>query len=441
MNWKNWAGNQQCSPEKIFYPTSVDDIKHIFLTARLNHKTVGIYGSSHSWSELVCADYLISTSKLKNILHIDSARQTVRTQAGISAYELNRQLARAGLSLPNQAYTQAQTIAGAIATATHGTGHTGTFSDFVHSIELITADGTLRILTPQENPQEFNASCVNVGCLGFVYAVTLRCVPSFNVRHSRILTDWLTVKKDFKQLYETHDFFMFFVNPYTNKAITYTYDKTKEPRCKVRAFLLKFMQKGFLNKSLGSLWVKVLDYKPSWTPAAIDFLYRASQTQKIIGRSFDTLTGIPTSHDSPIYFEQEIGVSIDLLPQAVDDILEHIKAFQNKNLFIFPTGILIRFAQAARQGLISPTAGRESAYISVTTSHYHEEFFTELETSLVNKYHGRPHWGKINFLDYQTAHALYQEQLDEFIFLREKLDPDGMFLNPYKTKVFTKPPK
>jgi len=127
---------------------------------------------------------LISLKKLNHILSIDLATMQVRVEAGITIKDLNKQLESYGLSLANQSATAEITLGGALSTASHGTGHTGTFSSFVIEIELMTADGIVHKVSPNSDSHIFNAASVSLGAIGIIYAVTLKCEPLFFVTES-----------------------------------------------------------------------------------------------------------------------------------------------------------------------------------------------------------------------------------------------------------------
>ena len=95
---------------------------------------------------------------------------------------LNPLLWARGWALPNLGDIDAQTVAGAIATGTHGTGarHRG-LADQVRALELVTADGAVRTCSPSENAEVFAAARVGLGALGVLVSVTLQTVPAFRL--------------------------------------------------------------------------------------------------------------------------------------------------------------------------------------------------------------------------------------------------------------------
>ena len=124
--------------------------------------------------------HLVSLDAMKQVLHTDGHDVTV--QAGIRLFDLNDELAKRGLALPNLGDIAYQSIAGATATATHGTGagH-GNIATRIVGIELVTGDGTIRRADEANDPELLRVARVGVGALGILTEVTIRCVPAFNL--------------------------------------------------------------------------------------------------------------------------------------------------------------------------------------------------------------------------------------------------------------------
>lgn len=130
--WTNWAGIHTCNPAQIYFPQTLDDLRgYVMNSALMNHK-IRVVGAGYSYNDIACTNGLMLNLKnLNNILYVDLEKQQVRVESGITIKELNKQLFLHGLALANQAATDEITLGGALATAAHGTGHTGTFSSFV----------------------------------------------------------------------------------------------------------------------------------------------------------------------------------------------------------------------------------------------------------------------------------------------------------------------
>lgn len=431
---QNWAGNQTCQPRKIFYPKNKEELISVIQEASKNKYRIHAYGSFHSWSDIVCADYLINTDGLNKILSIDKEKMLVHVEGGIKLEDLNKRLARENLALENVPDMTAQSIAGLTATGTHGTGHTGTLADFIEKVELVADNGTVHTFSKQEKPELFAAARMSLGALGVVYALTLRCVPLFKVKHTREITDWPTLSKQYKDLYAKNDYFQFFWNPYTDKAITYIFNKTNDELTTVANTYLRYKQKLFVGYWIGEIWVTLLRWFPHLTPSFIDFFFSAAQIRDYVDYGYNILAKSHGPRDEVIYYEEEIGIPIETLPEALKDVKELMLKYQKEGFYVFMWGVLVRFVKAEQNMYLSPAAQRDTVYISITNPTVNSNFYKEFYERML-KYNGRPHWGKINFLDTEDARKLYGDNFDKFVKARKELDPQDIFSNPFVERV------
>ncbi|MGH2800711.1 MAG: FAD-binding protein, partial [Thermoleophilaceae bacterium] len=231
-NWKNWAGDQRCAPERIERPASEDELARLVADAR----RVKVAGAGHSFTDIACTDgLLVDLSRMNRVLSVEGNEVTV--EAGITIRELAPALAERGLALESQGDVDAQTIAGAISTATHGTG--GRFANIssqVTGVRLITASGE-RI--DMREHDDLLAARVSLGALGAISAVTLRCVPAFTIHRidEPLPLDGVLARLD--EHVDSNDHFELFVFPYTRTALTLTSRRTdREPRPPGRARVL-----------------------------------------------------------------------------------------------------------------------------------------------------------------------------------------------------------
>ena len=136
--WKNHTGNQSVEPLRIYRPASLDELREVVEAAERDRVTVRAVGSGHSWSDVaLTTGYLVRTDRLTRPLEVDGLRRDydgpplVRVEAGMRIRELNRLLADRGLALSQMGGYDAQTVAGVLATSTHGSGITlGPICDF-----------------------------------------------------------------------------------------------------------------------------------------------------------------------------------------------------------------------------------------------------------------------------------------------------------------------
>ena len=122
-SWRNWAGNQHCSPTAIERPLTEAHLQDIVKKAALSGHKIRAVGSGHSFTAIACTDeILVSLEHLNMVRHIDTANNVITVQAGIELGHLNNRLAKAGLAMTNLGDIVYQSLAGAVSTGTHGTG-------------------------------------------------------------------------------------------------------------------------------------------------------------------------------------------------------------------------------------------------------------------------------------------------------------------------------
>ncbi len=176
----NWAGNLRYSAARTHYPRTLDELREIVARA----DNVKALGTRHSFNEIAdCAQDQISLSNLDHVVGIDRDRRTVTVEAGVKYGQVGEYLHRAGYALRNMASLPHISVAGACATATHGSGiGNGNLSTAVAAMEIVTADGETIEFSREHHAERFDGMVVALGGLGIVTKLTLEIVPSFMVR-------------------------------------------------------------------------------------------------------------------------------------------------------------------------------------------------------------------------------------------------------------------
>lgn len=178
MTGTNWAGNLTYRASALHQPTSLDELREVVSTASL----VRGLGSRHSFNPIAdTAGVQVSVAAMPAVVEVDPTARTVTVSAGLRYGELVEELDRTGWALHNLASLPHISVAGAIATGTHGSGdHNGSLASSVAGLELVTADGA--VLTVRRGDPDFDGMVVSLGRLGIVTRVVLDIVPTFQVR-------------------------------------------------------------------------------------------------------------------------------------------------------------------------------------------------------------------------------------------------------------------
>jgi alditol oxidase len=198
----NWAGNITFSTESLDAPRSIEELQSLVAES----PRLRALGTAHSFNRIAdTTGRLVSVAALPPRLDIDAERSTVTVSAGVRYGEVATLLHEAGYAIPNLGSLPHISVAGAVATGTHGSGKTvGNLATAVAALEMVTADGTLVRLDRDEDRDRFCGSVVSLGALGVVTAVTLDIGPTFEVRQW-VYDDmpWAAVEDDIEEIFDS----------------------------------------------------------------------------------------------------------------------------------------------------------------------------------------------------------------------------------------------
>ncbi|MFC0182424.1 FAD-binding protein [Pseudarcicella hirudinis] len=177
---KNWAGNLTYSTANVDYPTSVEEVQALVK----KYNKLKVLGTRHCFNTIADSeDNLVSLKELNKVVSLNAEARTVTVEGGIRYGDLAEFLEAKGFALHNLASLPHISVAGACATATHGSGvNNGNLAAAVSGFELVTAAGEIKTLSRDKDGEEFLAGVVGLGALGVVTKVTLDIQPTFQVR-------------------------------------------------------------------------------------------------------------------------------------------------------------------------------------------------------------------------------------------------------------------
>ncbi len=428
VGWRNWSNTYAVTPARIEYPASPDEVVEAVCRAAADEFSIKAVGSGHSFTDIaVTRGVMLNLGKLAGISYADRHTGLVTVGAGTVLAELNVALWQLGLSLPGLGDIDAQTVAGAIATGTHGSGRRiGGLASQVRGLQLVTADGKLLECSAQHHAELFAAARVGLGALGIVTAVTLQCEPAFVLRATQSPGDYDDLFEVIENL-ERHDYFEFYWFPHTRRVLTKVQsrlpgDTPLEPLGRLRGWrddqLLGTTVFGALNRVSSS--------RPGLTRRANRIAARTFTERQYTDRAYRVFY----SDRRVIYRAMEYAVPLTDLAHVLDEIdswLEH-----SGEQVSFPVQVRL---SAADNIPLSPSFGRESCHIAVRQYHLrpHETYFSAVE-AIAREVGGRPHWGKLHYRtaeDLAPAYPLFSE----FLEVRDRYDPDRRFGNDYLRRV------
>jgi L-gulono-1,4-lactone dehydrogenase len=388
---------------------------------------VRMAGAGHSFSDIALTDgRLVLLERMRCVLDVDRASGLVRVQAGITIHELNQRLAEHGLALENLGDIDVQSVAGAISTATHGTGaRMGNIPSLVVALTLVLADGSLLQCSAEDDPEVFRAARVGLGALGVVAEVTLRCVPAFTLHAVDAPAPLEQTLARFEQLATDNDHFEFFVFPHADTALTRTNNRTKRP-ARPRGRVQAYANDVLLTNHAFELFCRAGRRMPARIPQLNRLVTRLAGRSQRVDRS-DLIFASPRLVR---FTEMEYALPRAHTPEAVRRVLELIP----RAGFAVPFPIEVRTV-AADDALLSTAAGRDSGFVAV---HMYrgmqwEPYFRAVE-AIMDELDGRPHWGKRHFQTAATLRPRYPEW-ERFQAVRRRLDPAGRFANAYTERV------
>jgi L-gulono-1,4-lactone dehydrogenase len=416
--WTNWAREQRCAPERVERPRSEEELIRVVADA---HR-IKVAGSGHSFTDIACTDgVMVDVSGMNRVLSV--AGDDVTVEAGITVHDLGEQLAERGLAMENQGDVDPQTIAGAVATATHGTG--GRFrnlSSQVVGVRLVTGGGEVLDI---RDGDELLAARVSLGALGAISAVTLRCVPAFTIERIDEPRPLDEVLPQLDELVDAHDHWEAFTLPYTRMALTLSSQRTNhEPHPRPRASA--FLRDVVLENAALDAACRIGRRFPSTIPAVNRrFAALMSGTEHL-----DASNRVYANTRLVRFTEMEYGIPREHAAEALERVLALI---ERRRLRVgFP--IELRMA-AGDDALLSTAHGRGTAYIAVHQYHgmEFETYFRAVE-AIMEDYDGRPHWGKRHYRSAADLAPLYPAW-ERFQDVRRRLDPEGRFENDYTRRV------
>jgi FAD-linked oxidoreductase len=425
--WRNWAGDQRCAPEAVERPVSEEEVAAAIGRAAGAGRPVRVAGAGHSFSDIVLTDgHLLDLSGMTRLLSADRARGLAEVEAGISLHDLGPKLAEHGLALENQGDVDPQSVAGAISTATHGTGSGfRNLSGQVAGLRLIVDGGEAIDCSEDREPDLFRAARVGLGALGVITRVTLRCAPLYTLRRTDSPRPLDETLDRLDELVDGHERFELFVFPYARTALTRATEGTAdEPRPQSPA--TEWLEDVVLENGVVGAFSRAGRALPAAIPTLNRTISRLLRPSERVDHSFR----IYANPRKVRFTEMEYALPREAGREALERVLAMIE--RRRLPISFP--LEFRFV-AADDAYLSPSNGRATAYVAVHVYRgmEHETYFRAVE-SIMREYDGRPHWGKRH---YRTAADLAPSypDWDRFAEARERLDPNRRFRNDYVDRV------
>ena len=292
---------------------------------------------------------------------------------------------------------------------------------------MVLADGSVLECSAHQHPDVFEAARVGLGALGVVTEVELQCVPAFRLHAVERPEPLLPLLERVQEEADAHDHFELYWFPHTDRTLTKRNNRVgSEPGPGPLAPWRAWVDDELLANGIFELANRASARWPSVVPRLNQLTARALAAREFTDDSWRVFC----SNRAVRFVESEYAV-----PRAVvADVLLELRDWVNRHDEALPFPVEVRFL-AADDVWLSTAYERDTAYVAVHQYRRmdHRRYFAAFE-AIVAEHAGRPHWGKLHTLDAPRLRPLYP-RFDDFLRVREELDPGGQFRNSYLDQV------
>jgi L-gulono-1,4-lactone dehydrogenase len=434
--WQNWAGTAAATPARRRRPRSAAEISAAVKDAAADGLPVRALGSGHSFTAAAATSGVaLDLSGWTGITAADTRTGLVTVRSGTTLRALGAELGGLGLAMANLGDIDAQTLAGALSTGTHGTGaRLGGLATQVEALELVLADGSVVTCSASSRPELFAAGRVGLGALGVIATVTLRCVPSFTLLADERPVPVEEVLGQFDALAAANDHFEFYWFPHGSNALVKRNNRVSPGTAAAAPPALPGWRRFWEFEVMENAAFGALCRAGRAVPRLVPSLNRLSSAA-LSARSYTDLSyRVFVTPRRVRFVESEYAVPRESLVHVITELRRAVPGLPYPVMF----PVEVRVA-AADDIWLSTAYGRPSAYVAIHqyAGLPYRDYFDRFE-SIAAEVAGRPHWGKLHSLDAGRLRPLYP-CFDDFRRIRAEADPEGRFGNAYLTRVFGDP--
>jgi FAD-linked oxidoreductase len=419
MLWRNWSGIQHAYPQTRWAPQSIDE-----LAAKIGTQPgpLRAVGAGHSFMPLVPTDgTLITLDGITGLVSHNATQLTALVNAGTRLGELGAALAAINQEMPNLPDINKQSLAGALATATHGTGR-----DFkamhgeILSLQIVTANGAVMECSAAKNSELFQCARVGLGVFGVVAQVELQNRALTRIhKKTHVVTIDDAIEK-WPTLITAHRNVEFYAVPFTGLAMIISADETDLP----------IKPRGPDQDTQGLMDLKRLrdlfGFSSGLRRRIAQSMMKDLPPEEAIDAGWKLL-----SNERPVRFnEMEYHLPIQNQMAALQEVLAAIE--KHRPDVFFPIEVRVIDQDDA---WLSPFNRGVTGSVAVHAYYQDDyQFLFDLIEPIFRRHDGRPHWGKLNSLRDLDFVSLYPRWQDAMA-MRRQVDPQGRFLNAYLKSV------
>ena len=365
---------------------------------------------------------LLSLDGMSGIVSHDAPAHRATIWAGTRLAALGPALSEIGQEMPNLPDINKQSLAGGVATGTHGTGRDFTaLHGQMTRFRIARPDGEIIECAPNRNAELFNAARVGLGAFGVLTQIELQNAPLTRVLKRQWVADLQETLEAWPELQTQHRNIEFYAVPFTGYAAIIAVDPTDRPVSPrgVDEDTDALMSLKLLRDTLG--------YAPALRRAAAQAAFAEQQPTEWVDEGWKLL-----SNERPVRFnEMEYHLPREAQISALREVIAAIERHRGDVFFPIEARTI-----RADDAWLSPFYGRDSGSIAVHAYYKDDyQFLFDLIEPIFRAHDGRPHWGKLHSLYARDFAALYPRWA-EATALRREIDPEGRMLNAHLRKVF-----
>lgn len=426
--WENWAGLEHARPARVESPASPGAVQAAIERALTDAATIKMVGTGHSFTGIARPGHtMLRPDRLTGFVSVDRTAMTATVLAGTPLHVLNARLADLGLSLHNMGDIAEQTVAGATSTGTHGSGgRAAGLAAQLAGASMVTGTGEVLELTDSDDLWPLVA--IGLGALGVLTTLTFRVEPLFVLEAHERPVPWQEFLERHDELAAGCDHLDAYWFPHTDRCMVKSNRRlgTELSLARPQSRLAAWCGEELVDNRLFGLATGLGVRRPHAVPTINRLIARGLSER----RYSDVPHRVFTSPRDVRFREMEYAVPREV---GLDVLRECRRAIDASDWRVgFP--VEVRTAPADDVALSTAT-GRDTLYLAfhVPAAVDHTAYFSGVE-SILRAAGGRPHWGKLHSLTATDLAGLYP-RFEEFLALRDRLDPDRIFANDHLRRV------
>ena len=475
---QTWARTFSSLPELYIRPRSVREVEHAVSLAARCRRRITVVGSGHSPSDLTCTSaWLVNLDDMAEVLDVDRGSGSVRVQAGMRLRRLGEVLDGFGLAVPNLGSIDEQSVAGVIGTGTHGsTLSYGLLSERVVEIKIVLADGKVRTCSAGEDGELFRGALLSLGALGVIVEVVFRAVPAFSVRWDQTIDREEVVfgRWERGELWGSGRFVRVWWFPYMRRAVVWKGDAVPETEVLAGKVSHRDPPTSWYDGAMGYYVYHNLLFLGRYVPRILPWVeWFVFGMQYGFRNGLDSeVTAVQPSRKALLMnclysqFVNEWAVPLDKGPEALrrlgcwlqklepDDegYVEHGIPFSNKGLYVHSpvevrvsdTTVETSVEKGNRPWLDITREDGPTLYLNAIeyrpynlepgANNSKDRYYQGFEW-LMRDLGGNPHWAKNFTASSEDVEAWYGQNLVKWREVRDRADPEGMFVGPWHRRL------